>query len=380
MRVGVDATSWFNGRGYGRYTRELLPRLVAVGAAHEWLVYVEAMNADRLSIDGATIRPVPCSVAPSEAASSTGARSIRDLLRFRRSVKADRPDVFFVPTVYSFFPLPRRQRTVIGVHDAIAERFPELCFANGRARLFWNLKVKWALRQATLVLTVSDFARDDLVRHLGVSADRIRVAVEAPSDAYRETVPDGAIATAAKDVGLPDGARWFTYVGGFSPHKNLDILLRAHARLDDDSYVVMAGTLGGDSFHDCLERLRELVKELGTGDRVLWPGFVPDDALRALHAGSVACLLPSACEGFGLPAVEAAACGAAVVATTESPLPQLLEGGGIFVEPGDVDALVDAMGRVDDDGLRAVARERANALTWDATASRVLQIIEEAVA
>ena len=111
---------------------------------------------------------------------------------------------------------------------------------------------------------------------------------------------------------------------------------------------------------------------------MLWPGFVPDDSLRALHAGAVACVLPSACEGFGLPAVEAAACGAAVVATTESPLPRLLEGGGVFVEPGDVDALVDGMRRVDDPVLRSVARQRAHALDWDDTARAVLQVIEEA--
>ncbi len=380
MRIGVDATSWFNRRGYGRYARELLPRLVAAGREHEWLVYAEAMNADRLSIPGAMVRPVACSRAPSEAASAEGARSIGEMLRFRRAVKADRPDVFFCPTVYSFFPLPRGQRAVVGVHDAIAERFPDLCFATTRARLFWNLKVRWALRQATLVLTVSDFARDELVRHLEVGRDRIRVAVEAPSDRFRQPVTEESVAAAARAAGVPAGARWFTYVGGFNPHKNVDVLLRAHALLDDGSFLVLVGTRDGDVFHGCLESLDRLIVELGTGDRVVWPGFVEDDQLRALHAGAAACVLPSACEGFGLPAVEAAACGAPVVATTESPLPQLLEGGGVFIQPGDPEVLAEALSLAHDPSVRETARARALALTWDDTAAGVLSVLEEAAA
>ena len=95
-----------------------------------------------------------------------------------------------------------------------------------------------------------------------------------------------------------------------------------------------------------------------------WTGFVADEDLRHLHAGALALVLPSACEGFGLPAVEAAACGAPVIATTESPLPELLEGGGVFVAPGDEAALTAAMRLMLADeparaGMAARALERA---------------------
>ena len=378
MRIGVDATSWFNGRGYGRYTRELLPRLVATSSEHRWLVYVESMNAQRLDVPGAEIRPVRCGEAPSAAASAAGARSPRDMLRFRKAVGQDRPEVFFCPTVYSFFPLPRGQRAVVGVHDAIAERFPERCFASTRARLFWNLKVWWALRQASLVLTVSEFAREELERHLSLGPDRVRVAVEAPSEVFRAPVTDEEVAAASSSVGLPAGARWFTYVGGFNPHKNVDVLLRAHAAMDDGAYLLLVGTRDEDVFHGCLADLDRLTEELGTGSRVIWTGFVEDGVLRGLHSGAVANVLPSACEGFGLPAVEAAACGAPVVATVESPLPRLLEGGGRFVEPGDPEALAEAMAGVDDPATREQARARALQLNWEDTASAVLRVLEEA--
>jgi glycosyltransferase involved in cell wall biosynthesis len=118
---------------------------------------------------------------------------------------------------------------------------------------------------------------------------------------------------------------------------------------------------------------------------VHWTGFVPDEELRHLHSGAVALVLPSASEGFGLPAVEAAACGVPVIATTASPLPVLLEGGGIFVTPGDAREVEAAMRRlVDDQGLRAamgrVARERASELSWERAAAATLAALREAAA
>jgi glycosyltransferase involved in cell wall biosynthesis len=148
---------------------------------------------------------------------------------------------------------------------------------------------------------------------------------------------------------------------------------------------VLVGTTDGDVFHSDQARIRALVAELGTSSLVHWPGFVPDAELRHLYSGSVGLLLPSACEGFGLPAVEAAACGAPVVATTESPLPELLEGGGYFVAPGDLPALTRAMTALLEDGpgrlaMAAKARERSGRLSWARGAGMALDAIREAAA
>lgn len=364
--------------------------LVAQGPQHQFVCFGDRRAHEAFPLESPNVERVVVALdeSPTVAAAADGARSPRDMLRLTRAVWASRPDVFFSPSVYTYFPLPPGQRAVVTIHDAIAERFPELTLPTPRARIFWKLKVALALRQADLVLTVSDYAARDIARVLGVSPARIRVAVEAPAPEYAPVAAHLARAEASAE-GVPEGAQWFTYVGGFNPHKRLDLVIRAHAALAAESaaapHLLLVGTTSGDVFFGELARLRDLVRESGTEELVHWTGFVPDDRLRALHAGAVATLLPSECEGFGLPAVEAAACGAPVIATVESPLPELLEGGGIFVAPGDERGLLDAMRRLATNpalrkSLGEEALARARALTWEAAARTALAALEEAAA
>jgi alpha-1,3-rhamnosyl/mannosyltransferase len=391
MRIGVDASCWANGRGYGRYTRELLTALVRRAPEDEFVFFVDPLAAERLDLDAPNVRRVRVeqSVAPTQAAAADGGRSPFDMLRLTRAVWKEPADVFFSPSVYTYFPLPPRRKALVCIHDAIADRFPALTLPSARARLFWRAKMALALRQARLILTVSDFARSELESVLRIAPHRIRVAVEAPAPVYRPSQP-GDVAAAARRLGLPEGARWVVYVGGFSPHKHVDIIVRAHARVarqlgDSAPHLLLVGALSGDVFHGDQPRIRRAVAEGGAEHLVRWTGFLPDDELRHVHAGAVALVLPSACEGFGLPAVEAAACGTPVIATTASPLPQLLHGGGLFVPPGDEAAVVEALFRLlaDEAGRRAMgecARVRAGALTWDRCAREAHDALREAAA
>ncbi len=390
LRIGVDAGCWANGRGYGRFARELLTHMVRTAPDDEFVFFLDPASARVFELEGPNVRPVQVDqrVSPTEAASADGSRSVFDMLRFTAAVGRSELDVFFSPSVYTYFPLPPRLRAVVAIHDAIAERFPELTLPSRRARLFWKAKVGLAVRQATLVLSVSEFAADDVAARVGVPRNRIRVAVEAPAEAFRPVESHDEIDRTAQRYEIPSGAEWFIYVGGFNPHKNLGTLVRAYAQAvaqrnpDEVPFLLLVGSLTGDTFHRNTDELRTEI-ERASLERVVWPGFVPDDDLRQLYAGALALVLPSECEGFGLPAVEAAACGTAVIATTESPLPQLLAGGGLFVEPGDEAALTEAMTTLmDDPGARAafadVALSRAGDLSWERCARETLSALREA--
>jgi glycosyltransferase involved in cell wall biosynthesis len=390
VRIGVDATCLANGRGYGRFTRELLGAMVAQSPADEFVFFVDQEAGGHVS-SAANVRSVAVRprVSPTRAAAAADYRSPLDMLRFTAAVWREPLDVFLSPSVYTYFPLPPGLPLVVVIHDAIAERYPELTLPSRRARAFWQMKVGLAVRQADLVLTVSEFAARELAEVLRIPAARIRVATEAAAAAYCPS-PARDIAAAAARLDLPPDARWLVYVGGFNPHKRVDRIVRAHARLlaeqsGEPIFLLLVGSTSGDVFHGDLDRIRSVIDEMGTTDLVRWTGFVPDEELRHLHSGALALLLPSESEGFGLPAVEAAACGTPVIATTASPLPELLEGGGIFIPPGDEDALTAALLQlVADEPLRRrygdQARVRASALSWDASARSALRALREVAA
>lgn len=389
MRIGVDATCWANARGYGRFTRELCATMVARAPDDRFVFFADERAAACFELRAPNVELiiVPLGASPTEAASADGNRSPRDMLKLTRAVARHALDVFFSPSVYTYFPLPPGLRAVVTIHDAIAERFPHLTLPSARARLFWKAKVKLALWQARVVLTVSEFSKRDIARVLGVEAARIRVSVEAPAAIYRPSDSPADVRRAAERVGVPAGARWLVYVGGFNPHKHVDLIVRAHAQVSKSSraplYLLLVGTIDQDVFHGDQARIRATIRELGTESSVIWTGFVADEELRHLHSGALALLLPSACEGFGLPAVEAAACGAPVIATRESPLPELLEGGGVFVNPGQLDELVDALALLASDEtararMAATALARARALDWPRGADAALAALREA--
>lgn len=391
MNIGVDATCYANLRGYGRFTRQVLPALVERSPRDTFVCFVDRRAAEAFDVRHANVRTVvvDLSQSPTLAAAADGRRSVADLWRLSRAVSREPLDVFFFPSVYTFFPLPPGLPAVVTIHDTIVERFPQLTLPGRAARLFWSAKVRAALWQATLVLTVSDYSAADIAAVLRVAPGRIRVALEAPAQAFAPVADGDAIQAVARRYGIPAERRWFIYVGGFNPHKNVEHAVRAHAaivrRTSEDAapLLVLVGPAAEDVFHGSLASIRAAIASEHTTPLVHWLGYVPDEDLRHLYAGAIALVLPSAAEGFGLPAIEAARCGTPVVATTASPLPSLLAGGGIFVAPGDTDGLLASLSRFCDDAalrrlMGAVALERSSALSWDRTADAVASTLYEA--
>jgi glycosyltransferase involved in cell wall biosynthesis len=389
VRIGIDATSWANPRGYGRYTREILRALVPLSEHHTLVCLLDELSATSCDLDAPHIERVVVKtrVPPTVAAAAGGGRSPADMWAFTRATSRAKLDVFYSPSVYGYFPLPPGLPAAVTIHDAIAERFPHLTLPSARDRWFWNAKVWLAVRQARLILTVSEHAAGQIAQYLRVAPGKLRVTLEGVAPAYVPSETRGDIERTAAAVGLPPGGRWLIYVGGFGPHKHVDVLVQAHAaasaRIGNPTLSLILVGPSQDAFHDDVAGIRRTVEACGSTARVFWPGYLPDDTVRHLHSGALALVLASAAEGFGLPAVEAARCGTPVIATLESPLPQVLEGGGLFVAPSDVEALTQAIVTMATDEARRAAMgrralERASVLSWERSAGVVLAAIEEA--
>ena len=315
MRFTIDATTWATLRGYGRFTREIVRAMTRSAPEHHYVVCVDE-TVERSDLpDAVEIVRLRTAVPPARAAAHDGRRSTADLARVAMQLRRTRPDVFFFPTVYTYVPVPTWKPVVVSIHDAIPERNPTLTFATRRARWFWQGKLALARAQADMIVTVSTASRDGLMACFGMPAARVAVVPEAPAAVF--TPRDRAAHQQVRArIGVPATDPMVLYVGGLSPHKNLPRLVEAVARASRDlamvPLVVLAGDVTGDVFHTDRVSIEAAAARAGISKRICFAGFVPDEELAALYSGADVVVLPSLDEGFGLPAIEAMACGGAV--------------------------------------------------------------------
>lgn len=390
MRIGIDATCWQNTRGFGRFTRELVRHLVQdhAGSHHVTLV-VDRVTADQGGFpSGAAVLVAPTRRPPVAAAAPDDWRSPLDLWRLGRTAASCGADVFWFPAVSSFYPVPGRVPVAVTIHDAMTETRPELFFPTRRAHAFWRAKIWLARIQATTVITPSESARQAVAAAFGWPADRIARIDEAPAGVFRPHSDTTTQAVLARH-GLPTDRPLVLYVGAINPHKNLDTLLRAMAHLRDGGssawHLALVGEYRRDgtlSSHRAIASLRD---DLGLRDRITLTGFVPDEDLSILYNAAALLVLPSLDEGFGLPVVEAMACGLPVAVSARGSLPALAGDAGLTFDPRDSADMALAIGRLlGDERLRetlgARALGRAASFTWTESARQLLAVLEETAA
>jgi glycosyltransferase involved in cell wall biosynthesis len=320
--------------------------------------------------------------APSRAASATGRRRVRDLLAMGRAVARAGIDLMYFPATYSFFPVWNVGRVVVTMHDTLALAHPDWVFPTWQGRIAWRVKEHAAARWADRILTVSEAARRDLVAWFGFPAEKVRVVTEGPDAIFRPVAPGPGSDAALARLGIEPGPRFLLYVGGLSPHKNLPRLIEAFARAAPaELRLVLVGD-PGDVFHTHLPELRAAVEHFGLGERVVFPGFVPDDELVHAYNRAYALVQPSLLEGFGLPPVEAMACGVPVICSRAGALPEVVGDAGVYFDPTDVASIAEALRRLLDDEpgrdrLARLAARRAARFTWAAAARAILDCFAE---
>ena len=387
MRIGIDATCWWNNRGFGRFTRELLSAMFELGSGHTFVLFVDQPLREVSHLANVSVVEVVPSRPTTVAAVADSSRSVSDMYKMYRAVADTSIDIMFFPAVYSWFPVPANVATMVTLFDAIAEHYPKLIFHSWKSRLFWTIKVKLAVWQSRRILTVTRAAKDEIVEYIGVAPERIDIASAAPNPQFQPIADRELILATRQRAGLPADAQVIVYVGGLAPHKNLLGFLDGFERAVQQGraeaiHLALVGDFKGAGFLSNYEALQERVRvSAALRDRVYFTGYASDEDLVALYSSALAVAMPSFSEGFGLPAIEAMACGAPMLSSNRGSLPEVVGDAGVYFDPFDAHAIAEAIVTVVEDAplrarLKANAVTRAREFTWERAARLTLAHLE----
>jgi glycosyltransferase involved in cell wall biosynthesis len=357
--VGVDGRELkrHTRTGIGRYLTEVLR--AASRAGWTCVVYGDADTAFEWALPGVSFRVLPGAWTP-----------WWDQVSLPRALAADGVSVLLSP--YYKGPLLAPCPVVLTIHDLFFIGYP------GRRRPVYDALMtalaRLYARRAAAIVTDSEHSKRAIVARLGVRPGKVSVIPVALGPEFKPTPLTEAV---RMRYGL--APPYILYVGNFKPHKNLPRLLRAYAGLPaslraEHTLVVAGGDPEGR------RSIEALAASLAVGDRVVFPGRIDDGDLPALYGGAALFVLPSLEEGFGLPALEAMACGAPVVASNRGALPEVVADAGVMADAERETDIAAAMARVlsDErlgDDLRRRGLGRAPLYAPERTAGRVLALL-----
>lgn len=371
MRLCIDLTAGFqNPAGIGRYAIELAIALVNLQSGEEISFFY---NDPKGRIPRPPLDLFPRKVIRCPKKIWTLSMLMGTLTRIGMDELFGNADVYHATD--HMLPNCRKTKTVITLHDTTFA----VCPQTHTRLLRWssNLMVPIFLKACHRVIADSNNTKKDAMRLYGIDPGKITVVYPGVTDGFRQV---GAVEKKDLKVRyrLPD--RFFLYVGTIEPRKNLTLLLDSYRNLINRGAtfsLVIAGKKGW-MYESFFRKLSDLDLE----DKVVLPGFVPDDDLPTLYSAALGFLFPSLYEGFGFPVLEAMACGTPVICSNTSSLPEVAGDAALLLPPEDVQAWVEAIERVSrDDLLRADLSRRgqlqASRFRWENTARQTLQVYRE---
>ncbi len=366
MKIAFDATV-VHGRksGVGYYTQELLRALVRLAKNDEYFVFSH--------------RPLsPEIVTPVDGVRFSDRRFCRVRAFYLHAMlpgllTRESPDLVHYTNFLA--PVGESRPYVLTVHDMSLERLPRH-HPIGK-RIYTRRLIPRTARRASLILTNSEFSKWDIVRFLGIAEDRIRVTPLAASEMFSPTEAEMRVPVLRK---YRLDRSYFLYVGNIEPRKNLERLVHAFAALSGNDHLLV---IAGNAWFKGNQVVRT-VAALGLERRVRFVGYVPRRDLPALIGGATAFVYPSLLEGFGLPVLEAMACGVPVVTSTGSSLAEVADGAALLVDPFRTEEIAGALDRMIEDQhyretLAAKSLARAAEFSWQRAAEQTHAAYEEIV-
>lgn len=289
-------------------------------------------------------------------------------------------------TIFFNFEVPYgvKGKTIAVVHDMAYKAFPET--VNEETKRWLNIIMERTCRRADMIVTVSEYSKKEIIKYLKINPQKIQVIpCGVDLERYTGTCEEKDIVQARQTYKIPE--EYFLYVGTLEPRKNIERLIEAYAQLVKCLEEAPALVIGGKKGW-MYDQIFLLVKEYGIESRVFFTGYLDDAAVPLLMKGAVAFLFPSLYEGFGMPPLEAMACGVPVISSNAASLPEVVGDAGILIDPYNVKELSEAMERVLKDGeMRNMMRRKGllqvQNYTWEKSAEKLKNLYhkmaEEAV-
>lgn len=365
MRIGFDARAVPLRGGIGTYSRNILQQFADAGI--ETVVFCEdhAKNTIPLA-DSFTL--VSADMDPS---APNGRKA------FRALVRESQVDLLHVPS--PFAPSPSPVPLVSTIHDIAPFLYPNAL--STRMRMRYKRQFRRTVDEARRIITVSQITYSALGVYAGVDQTKARVIHNGVSERFAPQTDRRALLAVRNRHSLPE--RYVFWVGDFRPEKNLSFLIQAWSRLRERlpglPVLVMAGEKRGD-----FRKIQNEVHKLGLERNVLFSGFIPDDDLPAVYSAAMVFVFPSLYEGFGLPPLEAMACGTPCVVSNSSSLPEVTGSAALLFNPTSLEGFAECMVKVLtqpelSDSLRQAGLRQAALFPWKRAAEETLQVYREAL-
>lgn len=375
MRIGIDARlALGKRRGMGRALLNLLTKLIAFDKKITYFLYVDKIDMQSILPKAPNLitRVLPPRFYPIWEQVSLPIACIKDNL-----------DILHCPANTAPIFIPKRMKLILTIHDVIfMKSFNEISLSDSMyqniGRIYRRICVKTLINRVNHIITVSQFSKNDIQKHFGIPEDKITVIPNGIDDYFFQNLEDNCETFLKR---LQIGGKFIFHLGGTSPNKNTIAAIKAfNLLLQDEEYHDLCLIIGGVS-PEGSNKIKKYVKEKGLEEKVKFINYVTDKELKCLYSNAELFLFPSLYEGFGLPPLEAMACGTPVVASNLTSLPEVVGDAGILVDPMNINEIKTAMIDImHNEQLKAklikAGIQRADEFRWEKAANKLFQIYE----